>query len=374
MKLVSIRYSEFKNQPNEWCLDEITFDRVTLIVGKNASGKTRALNVINNLARLIRGDLKPTYDSAYFDATFDQEGSNCRYKLFITNGNVVEEEFEFQGKILLTRGQEGIGKIFARKLNKEIDFQTPPSDIALTSRRDNIQHPFFEPLFKWASSVYHYEFGTPLGRDIFSKKEDAKYDPRNTFCVVPIYKQGEIEFKASFKEAIKKDLKMIGYDISDMGIATPSRIIASPLMGELVGLWIQEKELTGKIEQSDISQGMFRALSLIIQLNYSKMALKPACILIDDIGEGLDFERSCSLINLLLEKIKDTTTQLVMTTNDRFIMNNVPLDMWTVLNREGSHCKVINIHNAKDKFEKFRFTGLNNFDFFATDYLNQENK
>ncbi len=377
MRLVSIKYSENDHKPKEWNLDELMLDQITLIVGRNASGKTRTLNIINNLARLIRGDSKPTYTSANFDAHFDHDGDNCCYKLSILNGNVVEEKFESKGQELLTRGQEGIGKIFASKLNKIIDFQTPPSDIALTSRRDNIQHPFFEPLYDWASSVFHYAFGTPLGRDIFGlfKKEGAKFDPRNTACVVPIYKHGEKEFGDIFKEAIKADLRIIGYDVTDIGLAAPSKIIATdpPLAGELMGLWIQENGLKGKTEQDDISQGMFRALSLIIQLNYSIIALKPACILIDDIGEGLDFERSCSLINLLLEKVKDTHTQLLMTTNDRFVMNNVPLEMWTVLYREGSHCKIINVHNAKEKFEQFRFTGLNNFDFFATDYLNNKN-
>ena len=86
----------------------------------------------------------------------------------------------------------------------------------------------------------------------------------------------------------------------------------------------------------------------------------------------MDFERSCSLIDLLLKKVEGQDIQLVMATNDRFVMNNVPLEMWTVLHREGFRCKVINIHNSKEKFEKFRFTGLNNFDFFATDYLNNK--
>lgn len=378
MRLVSIKYSEYEQKPKEWNLDNLVLDQVTLIVGKNASGKTRTLNIINNLARLIRGDNKPTYGSANFDAHFDHNGEACRYKISILNGSVIEEKFESKGKNLLTRGQDGIGKIFATKLNEEIDFQTPPSDIALTSRRDNIQHPFFEPLYNWSSSVFHYAFGTPLGRDILGlfKKDGAKFDPRNTSCVVLIYKHGEKEFGNAFKDAIKKDLNVIGYNISDIGLAAPSKIITidPPLAGELMGLWIQEEGLKGKTEQDDISQGMFRALSLIIQLNYSIMALKPACVLIDDIGEGLDFERSCSLISLLLEKVKGTNTQLVMTTNDRFVMNNVPLEMWTVLHREGAHCKIINIHNSKEKFEKFRFTGLNNFDFFATDYLDQENK
>jgi hypothetical protein len=34
-----------------------------------------------------------------------------------------------------------------------------------------------------------------------------------------------------------------------------------------------------------MSQGMFRVLSLIIQVNYSVLAKKPNCILIDDIGK-----------------------------------------------------------------------------------------
>jgi energy-coupling factor transporter ATP-binding protein EcfA2 len=376
MRLVSIKYSEFEQKPKEWNLDNLLLNQITLIVGKNASGKTRTLNIINNLARLIRGDNKPTYESGNFNAYFNDEGDDYRYKIFIQNGKVVEEEFESKGKILLTRGTNGIGKIFAFKLNKEIDFQTPPEDIALTSRRDNIQHPFFEPLYNWASSVFHYEFGKSLGKDIWGlfKNDATKVDPRNTSYVVYIYKQGENEFGDIFKNVIKKDLDTIGYHISDIGLAAPSKImtVEPPLTGELMGLWIQEEGLKGKIEQDDISQGMFRAFSLIIQLNYSIMALKPACILIDDIGEGLDFERSCSLINLLLDKVKGTKTQLIMTTNDRFVMNTVPLEMWTVLHRENSHCKIINIQNAKEKFEQFRFTGLNNFDFFATDYLNEE--
>lgn len=63
-----------------------------------------------------------------------------------------------------------------------------------------------------------------------------------------------------------------------------------------------------------------------------------------------------------------------MATNDRFVMNNVPLEMWTVLQRKGSRCQVFNFNNSKEKFENFRFTGLNNFDFFATDYLTENKK
>ncbi|MFN9559549.1 MAG: hypothetical protein ACK55G_12105 [Dolichospermum sp.] len=149
---------------------------------------------------------------------------------------------------------------------------------------------------------------------------------------------------------------------------------------ELQGLYVQESDLKHQTEQGLISQGMFRALSLIIQVNYSLLAKKPSCILIDDIGEGLDFERSSEMIKLLISKAEaeNGLVQLIMTTNDRFIMNGVPLEYWSVIERQAGLAKLHNIHNSKEIFDDFKFTGLNNFDFFATQFYiegfgNEEN-
>ena len=120
-----------------------------------------------------------------------------------------------------------------------------------------------------------------------------------------------------------------------------------------------------------MSQGMFRVLSLIIQLNYSKMAQRSTTVVIDDVGEGLDFERSCALINLLMAKYSGSNIQLIMATNDRFVMNQVPLETWSVLQCSGRHCRVFNHANSSHAFEEFKFTGLNNFDFFATDFIHE---
>jgi hypothetical protein len=55
------------------------------------------------------------------------------------------------------------------------------------------------------------------------------------------------------------------------------------------------------------------------------MMKTPATILIDDIGEGLDFDRSSRLIKLLIEIAeKNENIRLIMSTNDRFVMNAVP--------------------------------------------------
>ena len=93
--------------------------------------------------------------------------------------------------------------------------------------------------------------------------------------------------------------------------------------------------------------------------------------MIDDIGEGLDFERSCCLINVLREKAIKSAMQLILSTNDRFVMNQVPLEEWSVLQRDGSHVKVRNFENSRDIFEEFKFTGLSNFSFLEMDFINE---
>ena len=54
-----------------------------------------------------------------------------------------------------------------------------------------------------------------------------------------------------------------------------------------------------------------------------------------------------------------------MTTNDRFVMNGVPLDYWGVVVRDGCHVRLLNIRNSRKLFSEFSEFGLNNFDFFS---------
>jgi hypothetical protein len=110
---------------------------------------------------------------------------------------------------------------------------------------------------------------------------------------------------------------------------------------------------------------MFRALNLAIQLNYWVLAGKKVCMLIDDIGEGLDFDRSTRLIRHLVASTRKHDSQLIMTTNDRFAINGIKLEYLGVLERRGTSVRIINDSVAPEAFSRFSKVGLNNFDFFA---------
>jgi predicted ATPase len=92
-------------------------------------------------------------------------------------------------------------------------------------------------------------------------------------------------------------------------------------------------------------------------------------VIIDDIGEGLDFTRAKQLVQLLIAKAKDAGIQLIMSTNDSFIMNAVDIENWAVIVREGNKIHLFNYENSKEIFEEFKFTGLNNFDFYASEFF-----
>ncbi len=371
MLLESVKFSEFAGTEQEWTLERLSLGTRNLIVGKNASGKTRTLNVINALAGIFAGSRSPGL-SAKYDVAFVRDDKRLRDELEYEQGQVIKERFSKEDNVLLNRGKEGEGRIWTEEVQDMTRFQAPPSQFAVVVRRDSIQHKFLEPLYAWGSSLRIYRFGTPLGKDhfpVFVEDKNVKLDEHDPNQVVAIYRQAVSELGQDFKTAVRSDMATLDYDIEDMGVERPVSIRFPTKLGEPVGLYVKEKDLPGITDQHSMSQGMFRALSLLVQMNYSQMADKAACILIDDIGEGLDFDRSCRLIDLLRKKAEESHIQLVLSTNDRFVMNKVPLEEWSFLERHGGRVEVHNYDNSREVFEEFKFTGLSNFSFLEMDFI-----
>lgn len=377
MRLKSLTYSEFQDSPQAWSISDLTFEPVNLVVGKNATGKTRTLNVINGLGQLLSGRKKPSeISTGNYEIFFEHEERILKYVLKIMHNKVIHESFSDGKQILLERGEGGIGTIFHEKENKNLQFQTPEFEAAVVARRDTIQHAFLEPLSDWGSGVRHYSFGDTMGRTTISLlvENAPQPDPKDTNAVVDLFRKGVSKFPNGFKASILKDMNEVGYGIEDIDVKTPTNIQVQTnysLPINPVVLFVKERTLPTVTQQTEMSQGMFRALSVIIHLQYSIIAEHPSCVLIDDIGEGLDFDRSCRLINIIRHHAQDSSIQLVMSTNDRFVMNNMPLEEWSLLNRCGGAVTVHNYRNSKEKFDDFKFTGLNNFDFLAMDFINE---
>lgn len=378
MILKAMKYCRHKGDEREWCIegkpvnDEygqwLTLNQINLIVGRNASGKTNTLNIIRNILDLIAGRIKLsnlTYnDTAIYELLLTNGNDEINYFLNFENKKVIQERLSVNGTEKLNRKK---GSLFYEQIGKNLSFKTDDDSLAVTSRNSE-QQPFFESLYVWGKNLNHYRFGGRLGKDavhtdIETVNEDTNVNLKDEKEVTIAFRKGEILLGKAFTKAIINDMGKIDYPIREVSLA-PLKHWPTGL-----GLNVQEEELNGVTDQVEMSQGMFRALSLLIQINYSLFTKTASCILIDDIGEGLDYGRSQGLIDLIIEKVRNSSVQMIMTSNDRFVMNRIPLEYWSVIHRIKNRSVFYNYTNAKQTFDDFAFTGLNNFDFFATDFF-----
>ena len=74
-------------------MEKLSISMVTLLVGKNASGKSRTLNVINALAGLVSGATKLAFKSGDYCASFRENDSLYQYELRYDDARVSKEKF-----------------------------------------------------------------------------------------------------------------------------------------------------------------------------------------------------------------------------------------------------------------------------------------
>ncbi len=380
MRLVSIKYSEYPGTPSEWSITDFSLTNINLLVGMNAAGKTRTLRVINGLAALIAGKLQPTLLSSYYLAEFVDESNKSKlvYELSVENRKVTKERLIINDdvKINITSGsaKQSSASMFFEKEDRPVEVQIPETTLAVTVRRDSIQHGYIEPLHKWAQSVQHYTFAEYNGGQLSAGSDESmgNVDPLllpSDFVLLVKYALRHISMP--YKKAVIEDMKAIGYDISDFGVTlVPANLsvnLAIPKLPEII--YIKEKGVAKPINQNDISHGMLCAFVIISQFRFNLLTKKMPCILVDDVGEGLDYDRSTKLISILIQIAEEGSFQLVMTTNDRFVMNKVPLKYWCVIQRERGIITTYNWQNSPEAFAEFEEYGSNNFDFFTKKYF-----
>lgn len=374
MKLTELSYSEFVGQPREWIVDQTQFDSKNLIVGKNATGKSRFLSVITGLSNLLSGDQVQLFDEGNYNVKFDNLGMIYQYELTIQNRVVTYEKLYKNGNLEFERDITGTGVIYAEEIKQLMKFQIPLNQIVIQAKRDQIQHPFLEDLISWGKKLRFFSFGTNLGKDqalLINNPNQEIIGPKNTAQPIVVFDIGRKKFGQEYIDNILIDMNNIGYKIKEIDIGIhPSNTFSSP--GNPVGLLlVKEKDLLGYTYQTEMSQGMFRALSIIIQINYLLLEKSSSTILIDDIGEGIDFDRSVKLIDILLSERLYERNQIFLSSNDKFVMNTVPIENWQVMSRDGTKCKFYNKFNSKQIFADFNDVGLSNFDFFSSEFYSK---
>lgn len=369
MILSALKYTRYIGSPREWGItgkdnSYAYFGNINLLVGKNASGKSRTLNVIREIANLLSGkcDLEQAISpSEHIEMIFTEGEHRYKYILDFKERAVTNEILYVGNKIVLVRKK----KILLSEDDKSISFDIPEAQLVITLQDSEGQH-YFNKFVSWGLSLKNYLFANQVEKSHlvkdYTKVEYSDPEAEDPEVLVYTFYKGRELFGDIFVNEIISNMHELGYSISNIDIQKAKN--------NKYGLSIEEYgEYT--VSQYEISQGMFRALSLLITLTYARLSDASFCLLLDDMGEGIDFEKSKKLIDIVIKKVNKSNMQFFMTSNDRHVMNQISLRFWTVIGRENNRSVFYDYTNSKDTFEDFKYTGLNNFDFLATDFYSK---
>jgi AAA15 family ATPase/GTPase len=357
MKLKTLSYID-----SNWELKNLQLGQVNLIVGKNSTGKTRSLQTIDLLVKMLTQKRDLNWGGQW-DITFENfKGEEIQYQFstsFLKHGVTFEKIF-IDKNLVLSRDTKhnDFAKIRNYLDNKNFEDVYPPSNkLAVHTNRDLKKYPFLEDIANWAEQSYGFKFGNISP---YSRLNQQEYDLLTAVEDIPtLFKS----LKKEDKEKIISEFNTLGYFISD---------ITAQDKAESVVIFVKEAGIDKVIPHFKLSQGMFRALAIIVYLQYLVSRKKPVTVIIDDLCEGLDYERAVKLGELVFDKCKNNDIQLIATSNDSFLMDVVDLKNWNLLVREGKQVSGINYKTNPEIIENFKFTGLSNFDFFSSSFIQSQ--
>ena len=164
MYIYKLNYKQYPDNKthNPWSVKDLCFRDFNLIVGQNTTGKTRTVNVLKNFAAIIKAQ-RVGLDEAEWEIEFKKAISDnkvhIKYNLEIHNKKVVKEELWIDEQSKLQRSKTK-AKLYSENL-KDFTPIVPPSDrLVLHVRRDEKEFPYFEPLVRWAETLYPFTFAT----------------------------------------------------------------------------------------------------------------------------------------------------------------------------------------------------------------------
>ncbi|WP_303004709.1 AAA family ATPase [Bacteroides congonensis] len=347
-----MKLTQFTYRGEDWRLaSPINLQEVNLLVGKNAVGKSRTIRALGNvLLFLMQLSERNTLDVFRSELLFEDENDLISYEFRLKGADVVYESLKVNGETLLSRNENGT-VLCGESINP------PISKLTLHVRRDVVQYPFIEKIMLWAEHACGLCFN-----EIEIAGDSA----------IPFYILGQGQtLYAMVKSLPEKSIQQVIDQAHELGYPI-QRIELFEHGSNLKMVLFHEENVKSQLFDALMSKGMFRALYLLIYAQYMSVREFPSLLLIDDLCEGLDYDRSTKLGKILFDFCIEHHIQLIASSNDTFLMDVVDLKYWNILQREGSEVSSIDIIKNPDLFNDFLFTGLSNFDFFSSDYITRK--
>lgn len=353
-----IKKLSFENRNTGWSIDEIAFNRLTLLVGASGVGKTQILRIIMGLQRIANGS---SVNGWAWNIEFEERGSIYRWigefscsldevdddnADLSPKNNIVLEQVYVDGKIIIDRNTKDI--IFNGNKTPKLDLSR--SILSLLKEEEQIK-PIFQAWNHLSIMTIDDSSTRRVSVSAFldivrSNVKDLK-NIKN-IQIPPIeklyllYKNKIAEFDTivnSFKDIFPL-VETIDFEIKHIN------------KNDVPLIRLKERNVSKWISQGDISSGMFRTLLQIIMV---VLAEDGDVILIDEFENSLGINCIDSVADLVINP--DADIQFIITSHHPYIINNIDYKNWKIVTRDGSKVSVhttdeLNIgnHSKHDAF------------------------
>ena len=336
----------YKNNTTGWNVNEVRFDRLTLLVGASGVGKTQILRAINSLKTIANGH---SVNGAEWEVEFVENGasyswSGCFDKLkpkiediyhfTETDCAVLRETLLVDNRIVIERNNS----VITYEGNPTVKLDANKSVVDLLKEEENVA-----PVANAFQKIYYFLDSDESGLKISPSVDVAQKAKLN---VKQVKKQkGLSPFEKLFLlkingleeyQCILDDFKSIFPLVEDIDFAIGAFFndLTIPI------LKIKEKDVDSWIFQQDVSSGMLRTLSQIVMLT---LADSGDVFLIDEFENGLGVNCINQLADLVMNPSEDI--QVIMTSHHPYIINTIPFECWKIVTRSG--CDVT-VHSADE--------------------------
>ena len=327
-----------------WHLEKLMLHQQNLIVGMNAVGKSRSLEALGNVIRFIKNDSEQIKKD--FSCTLKlSNGHQVVYSFELTEGMIKSESLEIDGDPKIERNSSNT-EMYGESVNP------PANKLLIQARRDTMRYPEIEEIILWAEHTSMFVFSNITA----STRSLSPY----MLSAEPLFPDMYDQIKNQ-QTLLIDYIKTLGYQIDKIDVEENSSGSKS--------LLIYENGVDKPMMYYDLSNGMFRVFCVLLYMIYSSTLSEARCLMIDDMGEGLDYRRSTKLGKIVFDYCKNNSIQLIVTSNDSFLMDSVPLDLWNILHRNGRIVSCLNSQTHQELFTKFARTGLSNFDILSSNFI-----
>ncbi len=345
---------EFTDRETDWHLRPTSFGPINLLVGVSGVGKSRTLQALEHIARCGSGEIPAPPNSQWslringsgrtFDWTaetgerdaniaIDDESPRRMPKTRFLSERVVSED----GKIIASRDGDRVefGKPLGAKL-KETE-----SIISLFQKEGAIA-PLYENLAQvFTSSSREFDAPTWWPRSVVQRwqKEITSIEQLRSTRIPLLVRFDLLQIRAPRDyEAIVSSFTEIFETVKTVRVGWVKDLIKTNVDedDDRLVVIIEEQGINKPIQLPNLSSGMRRTLRHLVEL---ALAPSGSTILIDEYENSLGVNCLPSITRHLLNRTRDI--QLIATSHHPYVINNIALEHWRVVARQGSEVEIV---------------------------------